>query len=108
MSDDPFDDPEIRSFLEEADRNLRPRVETSAVGMSILNGKVDPKLAIELGYILLLGKPLILVVMPGTQVPDGLVRAATAIVEWSDEKDVLSARIMEVLDELMPQGSVED
>lgn len=80
--DEPYSD-EVKAFFAAAEQELGPKVRASAVGVSILTGEIDPKIAIEIGYILLLGKPLFLVVMPGTQVPDGLVRASEAIIEGS-------------------------
>jgi hypothetical protein len=42
---------------------------------------IDPKVALETGYAILLGKPIVLVVSPGTTANVGLRRIATKVIE---------------------------
>lgn len=63
----------------------------------------DPQQALELGAILLMGKPLILVVMAGSKVPDGLARAADAIIEWRDDANVLAGLIRDAMAKIEEQ-----
>ena len=97
---DPFDAPELQDMFAAARRELGPKVKASAVGLSILSGEVDPKIAIEIGYILLLDKPLILIVMPGTHVPKGLAKAAAAILEWHPDGTEMGKRVSETMKRL--------
>jgi hypothetical protein len=88
------DDHEIRRYLSRAHRELLPKLRESAISAVIAPGDdPDPKIAIELGYTLLLDKPLVIVVPPGRTVPEHLVRAADAIVEWPEDGN-LEARLM--------------
>jgi hypothetical protein len=97
MNEDETYSAEVRAFFAAAEQELEPKVRASSVGVSIISGEIDPKIAIEIGYILLLGKPLFLVVMPGTKVPDGLVRAAEAIIEGSLDGAETGQRLRSVI-----------
>lgn len=60
------------------------KITGSAASISIYadNGTdLDVQQATELGAILLLGKPLILIGVPGARIPDGLRRAADVILD---------------------------
>lgn len=79
---DIWSDPEVVAYLKYANDQLRPMIDDSAYTMSIMaDAEPDAKQALEIGFTLLLGKPLMLVVQPGTKVPAGLVKAAEEIVE---------------------------
>lgn len=101
MMTDPFDSPEVRAFLERAGRELAPKVRDSAVTMALWSGDPDPKQAIEFGYMVLLDKPIVIVVIRGAKVPEKVVKVADAIIEWSDDQAVLSERIDQVVQELL-------
>lgn len=82
MSDDPFDDPEWKQYAEHVKKNLIPMIKKSAISVALFSGgDPDPKQAIELGYMILLDKPIIVSVLRGAKVPDNLVRVADEIVE---------------------------
>lgn len=97
MSDDPFDDPEWQRYAQQAREGLEPQVRDSAVGVSLFNGTVDPKIAIETGYMVLLDKPIILVVTPGVKVPDKMARIADVILEGQLGDPDLPGRIQEAI-----------
>jgi hypothetical protein len=70
-----------------------PKILSSAVCMSLVSGDgrdFDVKQATELGAMLLLDKPLILVCMPGAVIPSRLRRAADEVVEDWDPADMAS------------------
>jgi hypothetical protein len=70
-----------------------PKILSSSVCLSIVGGDgtdFDVKQAVEIGAMLLLGKPLLLVCAPGTMVPAGLRRAADEIIEDWDPTDASS------------------
>ena len=81
MSDDLFDTPDWKEIARDARSRLEPMMRDSAVAMSIYTGKVDPKMALETGYMILLDKPIVVVVSPGTKVPLKLVKVADEIIE---------------------------
>ena len=87
-----WDDPAIRKFLRHAESSALPKITDSALTIHIV-GRPDAKLAVELGFTLLLDKPLVLVVPPGCTVPAHLARAADDIVEWTEDPRELSVRV---------------
>lgn len=93
MSGDPFDDPEWKALARRAREKLQPMVEDSEVAVSIYNGTVDPKLAIETGYMILLDKPIIVVVSPGCEMPNKLVLVADEIIEGTLDDPTLPYRL---------------
>jgi nucleoside 2-deoxyribosyltransferase len=93
------DDPEIRAFLRHAQTDMVPKLRASGIAVSIVpaNGEPDPKFCVELGYMIMLDKPIIAVVQPGTKVPDRLVRVADRIVEWTGDHADLSRALMDAI-----------
>jgi hypothetical protein len=87
-TNDPLDHPEVRAWLDHAEQHTLPKILESAATIQIAPDELDPKSAIELGYSLLLDKPLIIVVPPGRSVPEHLVPAGDAIVEWPDDGNI--------------------
>lgn len=82
--DDPWQDPGWLSYAEHVRKELIPMVEDSAVCLSLVpeeDWKVDVKMATEMGYMMLLDKPIIAIVTPGTRVPNKLALVADDIVE---------------------------
>lgn len=105
VSDDPFEDPEWLDFARQARENLVPMIDKSAVAVSIVSDKLDPKLAIETGYMVLMDKPIILAVTPGSKIPSKLALVADEIVEgdlsdpsFSDRLRAAIQRVTERLD----------
>lgn len=95
MSDDWSDHPDAKAWARRVRTDLVPKIQSSAATISIVpTGDTDIKFAVELGLSIMLGKPLILVVMPGTQVPDKLVLIADEIAEIADMRSAAdSARL---------------
>lgn len=83
MADDTWSNPDVAAFLQDARENMVPKLEASAVSVSLLSeaALMDPKFAIELGYSVLLGKPIVVAVSPGVKVPEKLVLVADHIIE---------------------------
>lgn len=83
MTGDPFDDPQWKRYAEHAREELVPMIENSTVTVSVVppDTIIDPKFALELGYMIMLDKPIIAVVSPGSKVPPKLAKVADAIVE---------------------------
>ena len=106
-----FDDPEARAWAQQAIDELVPQLRNSAATISVVPENVgigDIKFALETGMTLLLGKPLILAVVPGRQVPAGLARAADRIIDFDETNPARTARqIQQVLEELAPDDPDE-
>jgi hypothetical protein len=86
------DDPDVAAWLRRANEELRPMIKGSAHTMALISGEEpDAKQAVELGFMILLDKPIILAVIPGVAVPVRLARAADEIVEVDMDDTVKAA-----------------
>lgn len=101
-NDDPFQDPAWLEYADHVREELIPMIKDSSITMALYTGKdPDPKQAVELGYMVLLDKPIITVVPPGTPVPNKLAIVSDAIVEADfDNPMELARRIKVAVDEL--------
>ena len=81
-----------------------PNLRASAVFLQMHHPDPDPRMALQLGYAILLGKPLIFLIQPGTRIPDGLVRAADALIEWTDDQAELHRRLGGAIGRLTDAG----
>ena len=82
MTDDPFDDPDVQAWARHVREELVPKLRGSAASVSLIpRGDVDVKFAVELGMSIMLDKPIIAIVTPGTPIPDRLARVADVILE---------------------------
>lgn len=95
---DPFKDQEWLDYAERALTELVPKVEESAIVISLVpRGKQDIKFALELGMSIMMDKPIIAVVPKGRQVPAKLVAVADALVEGDFDDPSLSGRLREAM-----------
>jgi hypothetical protein len=91
-------DPEVLDFLDQATQDALPKIRNSAVTLQIAPGdEPDAKIAVELGFSLLLDKPIVVVVPEGRTVPEHLRRVADAVIPWDDDKDVMAKRVQDAL-----------
>ena len=75
-------DPDFIEWAKDVRENLVPKLEDSAVTISLApNGPADVKYAVELGLSIMMDKPIILAVRPGTPIPAKLAKVADEIVE---------------------------
>jgi hypothetical protein len=99
--DDPFTDPDVQAWARRVRDDLVPKLASSAVMMTLVpDGDADVKIAVELGFSILLDKPIIAVVQPGTRVPDHLVRVADAIIEYAPDDPQFGERISSAIRKL--------
>lgn len=83
-------DPEWQAYVMHVRTELLPKIEGSAMTVSIVPRKpeeVDVKFAVELGLSIMLDKPIILVVDPTTLLPEHLRRVADEIIVGDPVKD---------------------
>lgn len=87
-------DPEFIEWAKRVKRELVPKLADSACTISLVpEGEPDVKFAVELGLSIMMDKPLILVVRPGTKVPDKLALIAADIVEVKDWNNTLAVSL---------------
>lgn len=94
------------AFADRAIRELVPKVTNSAYCMNLFPsggtemGRNDIKYCVELGMMILMDKPIILIVPPGMNVPDKVVRVADAIIEMSMDDERFKQRLADTIDEM--------
>ena len=84
---DPFEDPEWKAYVTHVQTELVPMIKGSTIGMSIVPTNpedVDVKFAVELGLMVMLDKPIMLVCRIGSVLPERLKRVADEIVFADD------------------------
>ena len=81
-----FNDPQLQTYLAHAEREMLPEMEKSAFVLSLVTGKTDAKICLEIGAAVMLDKPIIAVIIQGATVPANLKRVASVIIE-GDIKD---------------------
>ena len=85
MTDNPWEDPGWLEYAEHAINELVPKMarlgDHHVAGARRQETRADMKYALELGLSIMLDKPIIAVVTPGTQIPAKLMQVADEIME---------------------------
>jgi len=101
---DPYEDPKFRAWARRVKDELVPQIDGSDVVVSVVcnPADIDPKFAVELGVAVMLGKPIIAVIEPGTRIPDKLARVVDDFVELNrDCLDSTSDGIREAIQRIL-------
>lgn len=97
------DSVQFRRYLNRAERELRPMIEGSAVTVCINPGDgPDAKAAIELGYMILLDKPIIVVNVDDRPIADRLRRVADIVIAGDLTDPAIMAEIRDAIARLSP------
>ena len=97
-------DEEMKKLLDHFEKDVLPKIDASVMSIIITpKSKVDVKLCLELGASILLEKPLIIISVPGAQVPSKLRQLASAVIEGDIDdigfQDRLTAAMNKVIEE---------
>lgn len=77
-----MDNPGFDDFCERIRKELISKIQGSDICVSITpRGAPDAKFCVELGLAIMLNKPIVAVIQPGTQVPEKLTRVVDRFVE---------------------------
>lgn len=77
-----MEDPDTEAWMAHVLDEVVPKLEDSDATVSLVpEGETDIKFAVELGLSIMMDKPIILVIRPGTPVPAKLAKVADGIVE---------------------------
>lgn len=100
MTENPFDSAGFKAYEKRCREELLPMMEDSAIMMSLVprNLETDVKFATELGFMIMMEKPIIAIIPPGTKVPLGLAKVATEIVEGDIDDPTVKERLMAAID----------
>lgn len=101
------DDPEFKEWAERVRAHVLPQISESALNVSLVPaGDMDVKFAVELGLSIMMDKPIIAVVQPGTKVPAKLVLVADRIVEADIPADL--GKVREAIEAAMKELDDEE
>jgi len=79
---------EWRDYARHFTRDVLPKITDSAITMSLApGGKPDVKFCTELGFSIMLDKPIIAVVFPGRTMPAKFARVVDAVIEVDPDKE---------------------
>lgn len=99
------DNPHWASFADQVISDLIPMIDNSALAVALLPRKPedydDVRWCVQLGAMIMLDKPIIVVVMPGSVVPDKLVRVADHILELNKDDPNFTALLAERVNAIM-------
>jgi hypothetical protein len=109
MSDDWTTNPEWQRWVKDVRKNLVPAMRGSAYVMSLVphDNEPDVKFAVELGMAIMMDKPIITVVEPGSKPSRHLVRVSDAILEVNPDAPDAAAELAGRVKEAMRQMGLE-
>lgn len=97
-------DPDFIEWRKAVETELIPKLESSSAVVSLVpEGETDIKFAVELGLSIMMDKPIVAVIQPGSQVPAKLVKVADHIIEGDLTTDGGRQRLMEKVSALMEE-----
>lgn len=94
--------PEFEHFAERVRRELVPMIKSAAATVSIVpvgTEKLDVKFAVELGLSVMLDKPIIAAIRPGTPIPEKLARVVDRFVELDLDDPTWKQRMQDAISE---------
>jgi hypothetical protein len=97
-------EPEAKAWISRVRTHLIPKLDECGLTVSLVpedHTKTDVKFAVELGLSIMFDKPIILVVKPGTSLPDHLVRVADGVVEGGPGDPGFQERFMAEMKRVM-------
>jgi nucleoside 2-deoxyribosyltransferase len=99
-SEDWAEDPRFQEYAMHVRTELIPMIEDSAVAMSLVpvDNKPDVKFAVELGYMIMLDKPIIAIVGTGSKPPAKLVAVCDELVEGEINDPDFQERLKSAID----------
>ena len=102
--DDPYRSKEWRNFTRSVINDMLPKMKESAlvVGLSTASDEADCKMAVEIGFCLLLGKPLLIMAEKEGDVHPGLLRAADEVVYGEIQHPKNQQALHEAMDRMVP------
>lgn len=102
----PWDDPETQKWTRHVRDELIPKLEMSRLTVSLVpRTNADIKFAVELGLSIMMDKPVIALVQPGTEIPEHLARVADAIVEGGPDDPTTSERLQAAISEMLERDA---
>ena len=106
MTDNPWEDPGWLAYAQRCIDELGPKIDQSAVTIAMVpRGPADVKMATELGFMILMDKPIIAIVLPGARISSKLAKVADAIVEGDLDDPRFIERLKATIEQLTKKRS---
>ena len=87
-----WEDSEVQEWVREVEEKMVPGMQQSGAVLAMIpKGPTDVKFAVELGMAIMMEKPIIALITPGSPVPSKLVLVADRIIE-GDVRDPTTAK----------------
>ena len=97
--------PEFDEFAKHVREELIPKIDDCLFTLSIIpSGEVDVKFAMELGVSIMLDKPIVAIVAPGTKVSEKLAKVVDRFVELDLNDPQGRERLAKVVKEIVDKG----
>jgi len=88
--DDAWKDPDVKAWMAEVAENLVPMLAGSDLNVSLVKGgtaaETDVKFAVELGFSIMMDKPILAVVLDGKPIPPKLLKIADGVLNLHDRE----------------------
>lgn len=92
MNDDLENSEEFKQWKKHQEENVFPNIQDSSIFVSIVpTDRIDAKAAVEIGAAVLLDKPIIGLIRPGTKISEKFARVVDRFVEFDPESQDFSA-----------------
>ena len=105
MTDSVWEHPDYLAWAKEVREGMFPKMAESSVNMALItDAEADVKLAVEIGYGILLDKPLVVLVTPGVVLSKKLVAVADEIITVDlDDMEASYPRVQAALTRIDPE-----
>jgi hypothetical protein len=101
---DPFTGTDWDAFAKDVQDGLLPKLSDSALGLCLVpTGRTDAKFAVELGFLVMMDKPIIAVIDPDTAVPAKLRAVADVLIIGRPDDPDFRAKFERAIATIMPE-----
>lgn len=103
-------DPQFQEFERKVKKDLIPKIKDSNIFVSITPDtpdKVDVKFAVELGLAIMMDKPIVATISPGTKIPEKLAKVVDRFIEMDpDNPGAMVDALQETVKEMEEGGEI--
>ena len=97
---------ELKRLLKHFEKEVAANIYTSAIGLAICPknaDEIDAKICLEIGAMILLNKPIILCIPPGSEIPEKLAKVVDEFVEYKPNDNQCKKALVEAIHRMEKQ-----